>query len=295
VGVGFTYFRKSSKDALIERRLAPSFGLTTTLFQNLGEITNQGTEMSVRALALDKRDARVNLTLQWTTLKNEIVALGEDVEPITFGDQRHKEGSPAGSFFSELYSYNDADGNGLLSIDEVTVEDDDSFINEGFPTWTASLNLDVELFQFLRFNTLFDARGGSAQRNLTEDFRCDRYFLDGRGCRATAGENPPLEEQARWIASRFGGTNTGFLEDADFIKWREISFTLTAPPSLASKHVLLERSSLTFSGRNLRTFTDYTGLDPETNDSGSGANFSQRDFNSQPPIRVFTLRLDVRF
>jgi TonB-linked SusC/RagA family outer membrane protein len=295
VGLGFTYFHKSSKDALIERRLAPSFGLTTTLFQNLGEITNQGTEMSLRALALDKRDARVNVTLQWTTLKNEIVALGEDVEPITFGDQRHAEGSPAGSFFSEQFDFNDANGDGVLSMDEVTTEDEDEFINEAFPTWTASLNLDVELFQFLRFNTLFDARGGSAQRNLTEDFRCDRYFLDGRGCNATAGQNPPLAEQARWIASRFGGTNTGFLEDSDFIKWREISFTLTAPPSLASKHVLLERTSLTFSGRNLQTFTDYTGLDPETNDSGASANFSQRDFNSQPPVRVFTLRLDVRF
>ncbi len=295
VGVGFTYFRKSSKDALIERRLAPSFGLTTTLFQNLGEITNQGTEMSLRALVLDKRDARVNVTLQWTTLKNEIVALGEDVEPITFGDQRHEEGNPAGSFFSEPFTFNDADGNGLLSIDEVDAGDEDEFINEAFPTYTASLNLDVELFQFLRASTLFDARGGNSTRNLTEDFRCDRYFLDGRGCEATASQNASLEDQARWLASRFGGTNTGFLEEADFIKWREISFTLTAPPSLASKHMLLERTSLTFSGRNLQTFTDYTGLDPEANDQGASSNFQQREFNTQPPIRVFTLRLDVRF
>ena len=293
VGIGFTYFDKYSKDALIDRPLPPSYGLTASMFQNIGEIRNRGTEMSLRALALEKRDARVNITLLWTTLENEVVKLG--VEPIVLGDQRHKEGFPAGSFHSKPFTFNDADGNGLLSIAEVEAGDEDEFINEAFPTWTASLNLDVELFQFLRLRTLFDARGGYAQRNLTEDYRCDRFFMDGRGCEATAGQNASLEDQARWIASRFHGTNTGFLEDADFIKWREVSFTLTAPPSLASKHVLLERTSLTFSGRNLRTFTDYSGLDPEANDGGVWSNFRQREFNTQPPIRVFTLRLDVRF
>jgi TonB-linked SusC/RagA family outer membrane protein len=295
VGIGFTYFRKSSKDALIERRLAPSFGLTTSLWQNLGEITNQGTEMSLRALALDKRDARVNVTLQWTTLKNRVVDLGEDVEPITFGEQRHKNDFSAGSFFSEPFTASDADGNGLLSIDEVEAGDEEVFINEAWPTWTASLNLDVELFQFLRASTLFDARGGNSQSNFTEKFRCDRYFLDGRGCNATGGQNAGLDQQSRWVAGRFHGTNFGFVEESDFIKWREISFTLTAPPSLASKHVLLERTSLTFSGRNLQTFTDYSGLDPEVNWAGAGSNFRQEEFNTQPPVRVFTLRLDVRF
>jgi TonB-linked SusC/RagA family outer membrane protein len=295
VGVGFTYFNKNSQDALIERQLAPSFGLTTSLFENLGEVRNRGTEMSVRALALDKRDARVNVTLQWTTMSNEVVELGEGVEPITFGEQRHEEGFPGGSFWSEPVTFSDADGDGLLSIDEVEAGDDDVFINEAFPTWTASLNLDMELFQFLRVSTLFDARGGNSQFNNTERFRCDSSFINGRGCEKAAGEFATLEEQATWVAARFHGARTLFIDESDFIKWREVSITLSAPPSLASKHPLLERSTLTLSGRNLQTFTGYDGVDPEINSAGGSANFGQSEFFTQPPVRVFTLRLAVRF
>lgn len=38
----FTYYNKRSEDALISRRLPPSFGLTTTVFENLGRIRNSG-------------------------------------------------------------------------------------------------------------------------------------------------------------------------------------------------------------------------------------------------------------
>jgi TonB-linked SusC/RagA family outer membrane protein len=300
VGIELTYFDKRTKDALIERPLPPSYGLTASMFQNIGEIRNRGTEVSLWAHAVNLRDLKANLTLQWTTLDNEIVKLGEGVEPVIFsgGSQRHMEGFAAGSFHSEPYSWDDANGDGLLSIDEVSAEDEAVFIGEALPTWTASLHADVELFQFLRLSTLFDARGGYSTQNLTEEFRC-RQFRDnrtraGRGCRANAGQNASLEEQAASIAQWFHGTTAGFLQKADFIKWRELSLTMTAPPSLASKHVLLERTSLTLSGRNLRTFTGYRGLDPEANDSGASSSFRQREFNTQPPVRVFTLRLDVR-
>jgi TonB-linked SusC/RagA family outer membrane protein len=295
VGLGFTYFTKSSKDALIERQLAPSFGLTSSLFENLGEIRNRGTEMSLRALALDKRDARVNVTLLWTTLSNKVVELGEGVEPITFGEQRHEQGFPGGSFWSEPVTFSDDNGDGLLSIDEVEAGEDDVFINEAFPTWTASLNLDVELFQFLRASTLFDARGGNSQFNNTERFRCDQSFISGRGCEKAAGQFATLEEQATWVGGRFHGARTLFIDESQFLKWREVSVTLSAPPSLASKHVLLERTTLTFSGRNLQTWTGYDGIDPEINTSGGSSNFGQSEFFTQPPVRVFTLRLDVRF
>jgi TonB-linked SusC/RagA family outer membrane protein len=300
IGIEFTYFDKRTKDALIERPLPPSYGLTSLMFQNLGEIRNRGTEISLSAHQIGSRDVRTSLSLQWTRLKNEILELGEGIEPVIFsGGQRHMEGFPAGSFHQKPYSWDDANGDGLVSTDEVSVEDEAVFIDEAAPTWTVSFAADVELFEFLRLSTLFDARGGYSNYNRTEEFRCQRFADNrsraGRGCRANSGQNAPLEEQAASIAQWFHGTSAGFLQKADFIKWRELSLTLTAPPSLATKHPLLERSSLTFAGRNLGTFTGYPGLDPEANDRGASANFAQREFNTQPPVRVFTVRLDVRF
>lgn len=304
LGLGLTYFRKTSKDALIEREIPGSFGLTTTFFENLGEVRNQGFEASLRGLALDSRNARASFTLQFTTLDNEVVALGEGVEPIVLnrGTQRHDEGFPAGAYFQDGYTFADANGDGLLSEDEVTVNGidcaetpADCFIDEAIPTWTTSLSADIELFQFMRINTLFDARGGHSLVNDTERFRCNQFGSSGRGCAATGGQNTPLEEQARFIASRFLGTNAGFIEDAKFLKWRELAVTFTAPPSMRDLNPLLRRTSLTFAGRNLVTWTGYSGLDPEVNETGGNANFTSGEFNTQPPIQVFTVRLDVRF
>ena len=59
-------------------------------------------------------------------------------------------------------------------------------------------------------------------------------------------------------------------EDGDFMRWREVALTWTAPASLSSR--LGARSmSITAAGRNLMLWTKYSGLDPESNENGRGA------------------------
>jgi TonB-linked SusC/RagA family outer membrane protein len=301
LGLAFTYYQSRSKDALIAVPLAPSFGLTTTVFQNLGEVQNKGIELQLRALALDQRKARIGFELNWTTFNNTVIDLGEGVEPIIFsrGTQRHENGFPAGAYWDNEFTFNDANGDGLLSRDEVTVLDDEVFVDESTPTYEVAFILDMTFFEAIQINTLFDARGGHSLNNFTERFRCQRFLSSGRGCEATGGQNAPLEEQARFIASRFTSptltTNIGYFEEAKFLKWRELSVTFFAPPSLADKVPLLRRTSLTFAGRNLQTWTGYTGFDPEINETGGNSNFTAGDFNTQPPVRLLTVRLDIRF
>jgi hypothetical protein len=51
-------------------------------------------------------------------------------------------------------------------------------------------------------------------------------------------------------------------------------------------------AKLTFSGRNLATWTKYSGFDPELVETG-GAGFRINDFLTQPPVRYYTVRLDL--
>ncbi len=51
--------------------------------------------------------------------------------------------------------------------------------------------------------------------------------------------------------------------------------------------------NLVLSGRNLATWTDYLGSDPEV--QGNTGNFGGRDFLTQPQVRYFTARLKVTF
>ena len=57
---------------------------------------------------------------------------------------------------------------------------------------------------------------------------------------------------------------------------------------------MLFRSCLTLSGRNLKTWTDYRGLDPELNQYGM-SNFQSQEYYTQPPVRYYTARFDINF
>jgi len=51
---------------------------------------------------------------------------------------------------------------------------------------------------------------------------------------------------------------------------------------------------LTLAGRNLHTWTKYSGLDPEVN-AGAQSNYSTADFLTAPQVRYFTARIALGF
>ena len=315
VAAEFTYYNKRSEDALISRRLPPSFGLTPSVFDNLGSIRNSGTELALSIRAVERDWTRLNLRVSATTLSNEIEDLGPGVEPIVFnrGTQRHQEGFPAGAFFAKPIKFNDANNDGKLTRSEVSVDSSKfiqvrnadgeletlplQFVGPSLPTNSQSLSAELTLFKFLNFSTLFERRAGNFTVNDTERFRCTTGFsrLTQGACAAVFDPNASLEAQAAFIGERFLGTRIGFIEPADFVKWREVAVRI-GTPTFVSRHLpSLDGASLTLSGRNLATWTDYTGLDPEINESGGSSNFTQGEFNTQPPVRYFTARLDFLF
>ena len=86
----------------------------------------------------------------------------------------------------------------------------------------------------------------------------------------------------------------GYLEPADFWKLREVSLTYSVPENVAATFGS-RNASITLTGRNLATWTDYSGMDPEINSAGSGDNFGISEFLTQPPVRYFTLRVNLGF
>ncbi len=295
IAVEFTYYNKESKDALIRRQLAPSLGLTTSVFANLGSIQNSGTELLVNAELLRMEDVGLNLGFTNTTLKNEVLDIGEGVEDIIFnrGLQRHTQGHSAGGFWQRPVTYDDANGDGKLTNDEVTVGPDPVFLGTSLPKWQRTVFADLRIFDWITVSTLFEGRGGHLTGNDTENFRCGVYST--RGCSAVGNPDATLQEQAAHIADRYLGSAALYVEKADFWKWREVSVSFDMPSFLTQYAQPLDGLRVTLAGRNLATWTDYSGIDPEGVEGGGGQNFSQSEFNTQPPVRYFTIRLDYSF
>lgn len=282
-----TYYRRSTTDALIERTLAPSIGLTDDRTENIGKTRNWGFETLINALIIEGPNFGWDMTLSGSTNDNVIVELGEGVEPIR-GLHTHMEGFPLGAFFDQKFTFADANGNGIIEGDEITYGDTTEFLGYPRPRYEVSWFNSFSLGEHFRLSGMFDYRGGHKKHNLTEDFRC--YF---NICQALNDPSVSLERQAIAQTSRTGpGTDAGWVEDAWFIKLREVSLTFMAPQSWAEA-LKVSRMSIVLTGRNLATITDYTGLDPEV--QSQAGNFSGRDFLTQPQVRYWLARLNLHF
>ena len=105
------------------------------------------------------------------------------------------------------------------------------------------------------------------------------------------------------IKTRFGelhhqaSVSELFVEDGSFVKLRELTLSYSFPTKLISKWKL-SSLSLSATGRNLFTITDYSGVDPEVNTFGagiSGAGSMSIDNLGTPNMKGFDLGLKVRF
>ena len=65
-------------------------------------------------------------------------------------------------------------------------------------------------------------------------------------------------------------------------------------PESWSAAMRAQRASVTFSSRNLHTWTDYSGVDPEVNGFGQG-DIERTDFLSVPQSRRFIWTLNLTF
>ncbi|NIP80341.1 MAG: TonB-dependent receptor [Gemmatimonadetes bacterium] len=304
-GLETTYYHKTSRDALVQRPLPYSPGGPTFQWDNLGEVRNSGVELLLGGEPVRTDNLSWSFHLSGSFNDNELVELGEDafgnpIPPIGSGAQRFVEGYPLGGWWAyPIQGFDDADGDGLINFDEVEVgvfdedgeldADSVAFMGEALPTRELSFGTDVTLFRMFRLYGLLDYKGGHDKLNYTRAWRCT-FELN---CAAAFDPNTSLADQAAVMALFAHNTYAGFIEDASFLKLREIALTFMVPPSWA-RVFRSDGLQLTVAGRNLATWTDYRGLDPEVTFS-SAANFTSGDFATLPPNRMFTLRVDASF
>jgi TonB-dependent starch-binding outer membrane protein SusC len=292
LGIEVTHYDKRTDDLLIAVPLAPSLGLTSTQFKNLGSVSNKGWEFNANARILDVEPVAFNVNFSASTNDNKLLTLGElspgqEVPAIVFGNQEHRVGYPLGGYWGRSVTFNDANGDHIIAESELTVSDTDVYLGNPLPKQQVSVTPEFTLFKVLRISALFDHKGGYRLFDTTRRFRCAFGI-----CQEAFDKNTPLLDQAANLAINFG-TDAPYVEDASFTKLRELSFTLTAPESMR-RLVGGRAMELSIAGRNLHTWTKYKGFDPESN-STPGANFGTSDFLTLPPTRSWTARVNINF
>lgn len=278
--VEFTYFNKTIRDVILERSLAPSTGFDEAIF-NGGEINTWGVEAALTAVPYFTRD------LQWTAR-------------ATFGMNRSKVVSlPVPRFtiqgFGYFYGTTVAEegrsltwlwGNGPdPETGEVAVRP----ISDSNADFRVGVSNDLRYGQFNVFGSLDWQKGGTVN-NLT------RFLFDLT--RNTEDCNNLVDGESVCVKrNREFPNNTGtYFQDASFVKLRELTVSYEVPPAMTARIWRGARSiRLNVSGRNLLTFTDYPGLDPEVSNFGSEAVGRGQDVAPFPPSRSWWFSVDVAF
>jgi TonB-linked SusC/RagA family outer membrane protein len=295
INAEFTYYTKDSRDALIERILPPSIGTgAEDRYENLGQVKNSGVEYLLGVQAIQTPNFGWDFTINGSQNSNELVELG-GVPPIIGTTVRQIEGYPLNGYWNNTFEYADANADGLISVDEVEISEDAQFLGYSQPrTEIAVTNGFDFLDRQFRLQALVDYKGGHKLYNNTERFRC----VDAANCAGLASADASLFEQARAVAARVATNSSGerslagYIEDASFIRFREVSLTWNAPESFAARLFRGRSFQVSVAARNLGFITDYTGLDPESN---YGQGDTPADFLTQPPPSYVTLRLNVGF
>lgn len=306
IGTGFTYYRQSVTDAIVNRSVAPSSGFANQQPVNIGELVNDGVEANIRGTLIDRDDVSwdVRLGLSWTS--TEIAELGLD-EPIFFGSsQILKEGEAPGAYISRVIT--DASRNEDGTIDPSSIEYAEGTLGDGsgrrvigqpYPTNEQSLSTTLRLFEGLQITTLFERRGGHQRYDGNADFRQPLVETGvtssfGRRWAFRQTETTPVEQAMLERDFVEGDHNGVFIHDASFVKWRELRVSYTLPSGL-TEAINARRASLYVGGRNLGTLTDYPGLDPEVNQRGARDELEFSTASTLPTPRSYFAGVQLSF
>lgn len=290
LSVEVTYYDKLVRDLLLFRPLATSTGYTQR-FENIGEMSNKGIELAIRSVNVDAERLRWETTVTYSRNRNRVEKL--DVAPFTTGyANRVDEGEPVGFFYGRYY---ERDATGAIRLDAIgrpIASTAMKKLGDPNPDWIGSLLNEVQIGRNVRLRVLLDGTFGNDVLNFSR--RILERFGAGREVeRELLPFGHPDKLPTGYLSAQFNIFEE-YLEDGGFVKLREVSASYRLGDELARR--LKARSiELTLAGRNLYTWTDYTGYDPEMNLFGQRTVERGNDFATVPIPRTWTFGVRATF
>jgi len=281
--IELTAFRADVTDLLLQRTLAPSSGFGVEIF-NGGKLRKTGVEVGVSIVPIQSAETDWIFRTSYASTRSKIVDL--PVPPFRVGGF----GTALGAFeIAEGASATQIVGNDSLANGSTVVRK----IGDANPDFNMSFSSDLR-FKAVRLYGLLDWQHGGSIINLTK-------FLYDLGQNTADYADPitvgTLQTTVGANRLRVFGRQTGvYVEDASFMKLREVTLSFEVPSTMVSRLGRGVRSAqLSLSGRNLLTFTDYTGMDPEVSNFGNQQIARNIDVAPFPPSRSFWLSVSLGF
>ncbi|MFD2571797.1 SusC/RagA family TonB-linked outer membrane protein [Spirosoma soli] len=287
------YYYKKTTDLLLSRTVPGTSGLSnfyngqaSTIYQNIGAVSNQGFELSVNSRNLTGA-LKWNTILVYSANRNKILSLGEGVDqiiPDISSPSIAKIGYPLGSFI--VYQtdgviqsrdaaltpqankspggqkYKDINGDGVITQagDRIVIANQPGF-NVGLTNTLNYKGFDLSIFfQGSIGGKLYNANRanlelGTGYTNASKDL-LNRWTPTNTNTDVKAA----FQDPAITISDRF-------IEDATYYRLKNVSLGYTLPKTLLTR-AKIKNLRVYVSAQNAATWTNYTGYDPEVSLNG---------------------------
>ncbi len=312
LGFEVSVYNKKITDLLLQRQLNLSSGFSSR-FDNIGNMTNRGIELLVRAQPVRSDKVTWNVTGTFTHNKNKITDIPGGLVAFDsgFGLVAAVEGKPLGTYYG-TYSARNPDGSLLLTTGGLPQRERGiqgapgqpntpqrgndgqpsgallrDVIGDPNPKYIASLINEVSVLNSrLNFRVQFDTQQKFDVFNFTQ--RVGTRDLFG----GLAGYEPELRgEVPKGYSAAAYNTFDKWVQDGSFIKLREVSVSYL----LTTKALGLRDVRFSVAGRNLWVITDYQGYDPEVNAAGQSTAVRGFDFVEVPIPRSVSVGFNASF
>lgn len=301
LGVEFSVYRRTTEDAILNASVAPSSGFAGSRFTNIGEIRAQGVELQLRGPLFRTERFGLDAALNVSRNTNEIRDLGGP-EFIGAANIRQQVGYPVGSYWDYRIVSAEFNANGTTRN---PMCDDGSggttpclnasgaviaprvYYGRHDPANEGSFSLTGTAFRNFRVYGLVDWKTGHTQFNNNIRARCQVFRI----CLENLN---PLEHDPVLIA-QYDSPNllrNFAYGDASFARLRELSASYTLPSTLA-RRINASAATFTLSARNLKLWTNWTGVDPES--FFTLEQFARTEQAQVPPLRQVLVSLNLAF
>ena len=325
LNVEFDYFVKVTDDMLFARPLAPSVGTPSSINDNGMEMQNNGVELTVNGVLVQKQNFKWNVALNLTHYENTINELEPGKEPSGYqnGSYWRKVGGSIYDWYMIKYAGVDPQtGDALYYKDQTSVKPvldaqgnaipgQFQNVTEIVTTTDAASATKYELGK----SSLPDVFGGLSTSiefygfdlSVATAFSLGGYCYDGTYAglmNSSAGSNYHIDMFKRWqkpgditdvprlengnMNMTAGTTNDRFLTDASYFSLKNVQVGYTLPKKWLKKYVGIESLRIYAVGDNLFLGSKRYGLDPRQSLSGATSS------DSYSAMRTFSFGVSLQ-
>jgi len=309
------YFHKKNVDLLATINLNLSSGqifeINTsreTPYVNTASVENKGYEFMLIYRKQITKDLGMEVTGNVSTLNNRVLALGDNVQPITAGSYASSfndaasittPGYAIGSFYGYKidgfdnngnFAFNDRDGDGQITAKDKYI------LGDPIPDFSYGLNLNVD-YKNVDFTLFFNGVQGNKIFNA---MKYQYYFnysnnLVSEVLKSWTPNNPSTTVPIAKVTNGQGGNSLPsefYIEDGSYLRLKNIQIGYTLPKRI-SRNIFIENMRVYAGIQNAFTITKYSGYDPEVS---SNVLFSRGiDLNSYPNAKIYSAGINLTF